>query len=100
MRCQACGFTNKKAEFRCKKCGVKLAKACPRCSSLNKAEANFCKDCGWPLVGKFSKADKPFLCPKCRSPIEWGAPRCKCGAVMRWDQIAVEEDKAVRGVKK
>lgn len=73
-----------------------LGYTCPQCQSTNKAEANFCRACGFPReVINFAPnaAESGVCCPECTRPVRASDRFClNCGHGLK-TQMTLEEGK-------
>jgi predicted amidophosphoribosyltransferase len=73
-----------------------LGYTCPQCQSTNKAQANFCRACGFPreVDGALAKhAADGTACPECTRPVRASDRFClNCGHGLK-SQMMAEEGK-------
>ncbi|KPJ85690.1 MAG: hypothetical protein AMS18_16105, partial [Gemmatimonas sp. SG8_17] len=68
---------NDPAEAAIRRARTKVATACPTCGPRPESDAEFCSDCGRPLVA----SDEPFRCASCGTAVPTGGRFCSnCGA--------------------
>jgi Zn-finger nucleic acid-binding protein len=68
LNCPMCGAAATSESTLCEHCGARLATvACPSCFGMMFVGQAFCPHCGAKADRKDADADKPELCPRCRT---------------------------------